>query len=107
MLIISIRDLASWLEYRQRLGFLFSYLFQQKLELAEEPPIPSPTSSKELSFSGATGTPIASSVLLLGPIWKSREDRNSRHAAKYVFSVSLSLYGEAEIRPGTGAELFL
>lgn len=34
--MISIRDLASWLEYRQHLGFLFSYLFQQKLELAED-----------------------------------------------------------------------
>lgn len=34
--MISIRDLASWLEYRQHLGFLFSYLFQQKLELAKD-----------------------------------------------------------------------
>lgn len=56
------------IEYRQHLGFLFSlsYLFQQKLELAEDRLSP-PASSKEVSFSGATGAPTASSVLLLGP----------------------------------------
>lgn len=31
----SIRDLASWLEYRQHLGFFFSYLFQQKAGIGQ------------------------------------------------------------------------
>lgn len=81
------------------LRFSFFLSVSTKAGIGRGPPIPSPASSKEVSFSGATGAPTASSVLLLGP-------RNSYHAAKYVFSISLSLYGEAEIRAGTGAELF-